>query len=172
MRRKIYVALIIIVCFLLQSTVFQVLSFASISPNLMIVVCASFGFMRGRREGLTIGFISGLLLDIFFGEYLGFYALLYMYVGFLTGCFKKQFYPDDIKLPMLMITASDLAYNLIIYLLRFLFRGQFRLDYYMLHIIIPELVYTLLVSVVLYAVILKINQRLEAVEKRSAAKFV
>ena len=35
MRRKITVTLIIIVCFLLQSTLFKALSFASISPNLL-----------------------------------------------------------------------------------------------------------------------------------------
>ena len=162
MRRKITVTLIIIVCFLLQSTLFKALSFASISPNLLIVVCASFGFMRGRKEGIFIGFFSGLLIDIFFGEMIGFYALLYMYAGFLNGCFKKMFYPDDIKLPMLLIAGSDLSYNLFIYFFRF----------YMLHIIIPELVYTLLISVVLYFIILKINQRLERIEKRSAAKFV
>lgn len=103
---------------------------------------------------------------------IGFYALLYMYVGFLNGCFKKMFYPDDIKLPMLLIAGSDLSYNLFIYFFRFLFRKQFAIGYYMLHIIIPELVYTLLISVVLYFIILKINQRLERIEKRSAAKFV
>ena len=52
MRRKITVFLIIAVCYLLQSTVFQALSFASISPNLMIVVVSAFGFMRGKKEGL------------------------------------------------------------------------------------------------------------------------
>ena len=64
MRRKITVFLIIAVCYLLQSTVFQALSFASISPNLMIVVGSAFGFMRGKKEGLWIGFFTGLLLDI------------------------------------------------------------------------------------------------------------
>ena len=80
MRRKITVFLIIAVCYLLQSTVFQALAFASISPNLMIVVVSAFGFMRGKKEGLWIGFFTGLLLDIFTGSILGFYALLYMYV--------------------------------------------------------------------------------------------
>ena len=64
MRRKITVFLIIAVCYLLQSTVFQALSFASISPNLMIVVVSAFGFMRGKKEGLWIGFFTGLLLDV------------------------------------------------------------------------------------------------------------
>ena len=67
MRRKITVFLIIAVCYLLQSTVFQALSFASISPNLMIVVVSAFGFMRGKKEGLWIGFFTGLLLDVFTG---------------------------------------------------------------------------------------------------------
>ena len=81
MRRKITVFIIIAVCFLLQTTLFQALSFASISPNLLIIVTASFGFMRGKKEGLWIGFFSGLLLDIFSGSILGCYALLYMYMG-------------------------------------------------------------------------------------------
>ena len=61
MRRKIVLAITIIVCFLLQCTVFKALAIASISPNLLIVVVASFGFMRGKKEGLFVGFFSGLL---------------------------------------------------------------------------------------------------------------
>lgn len=172
MRRKISVVLIIIICFLLQSTLFETLSFASILANLLIVVTASFGFMRGRKEGMFIGFFCGLLLDIFFGSMIGLYALIYMYIGYVNGFFQKIFFPDDVKLPMLLIAGSDLAYNLLIYFFLFLFRRQFSIGYYMLHIIIPELVYTLLVSVLLYFMILKTNQKLEVIEKRSASKFV
>ena len=91
MRRKIYVALIISICFLLQSTLFQALSIASISPNLLIVVTSSFGFMRGRKEGMWIGFFSGLLLDIFFGSVIGFYALIYSCIG--ERLFPKMVFP-------------------------------------------------------------------------------
>ena len=172
MRRKITVFLIIAVCYLLQSTVFQALSFASISPNLMIVVVSAFGFMRGKKEGLWIGFFTGLLLDIFTGSILGFYALLYMYVGYFNGIFRKMFYPEDIKLPMLLIAVSDFSCSLIIYFLLFLFRGKFDILYYLLNIMIPELVYTMVVTIFLYFIILKINQKLETIEKRSAVKFV
>ena len=172
MRRKITVFLIIAVCYLLQSTVFQALSFASISPNLMIVVVSAFGFMRGKKEGLWIGFFTGLLLDIFTGSILGFYALLYMYVGYFNGFFRKMFYQEDIKLPMLLIAVSDFSCSLIIYFLLFLFRGKFDILYYLLNIMIPELVYTMVVTIFLYFIILKINQKLETTEKRSAVKFV
>ena len=61
MLRKIIVTVCIILCFVLQCSVFDSLSFAGIIPNLMIVLTSSFGFMRGEREGLVIGFFCGLL---------------------------------------------------------------------------------------------------------------
>lgn len=172
MKRKIAVFIIITICFLLQSTLFQSLSFASISPNLLIVVTSSFGFMRGRKEGMWIGFFSGLILDIFFGSVIGFYALIYSYIGYINGFFRKRFFPDDIKLPLILIAASDFSYNILVYLFLFFLRGRFRFDYYLVNIILPELVYTILVTIVLYFVILKINNKLEETEKRRASKFV
>lgn len=172
MRRKIIVFLIIFVCFLLQTTLFQALALASISPNLLVVVVSSFGFMRGRKEGMYIGFFTGLVFDAFYGTMLGFYSLVFMYIGYCNGMFRKFFFPDDIKLPMLLISASDIVYNIAVYVLKFMFRGQFHLSYYLLHIIMPELVYTVLVMIVLYPILLKINQKLEAIERRSGFKFV
>ena len=111
MLRKLVLFLIISICFVLQTTTFKSLSFLNVAPNLLIIVVAAFGLMRGKTEGMYIGFFSGLLIDIFCGFYLGIYALLYMYVGYLTGLFQKRFYPEDIKLPLLIISASDLISN-------------------------------------------------------------
>ncbi|MFP3155456.1 rod shape-determining protein MreD [Lachnospiraceae bacterium ZAX-1] len=165
MRRKLIVFFIIAICFFLQSTVFQALSFASISPNLLIVVTSSFGFMRGKKEGIWIGFFCGLLLDIFFGNVIGFYALIYMYIGYVNGFFRKLFFPEDIKLPIILIAASDMAYSMLVYLFLFLLRGKLQFSYYLLHIILPELVYTIFITILLYFVILKINRKLEDIEK-------
>lgn len=172
MKRKIVIAIIIIICFVLQSTMFKALSIASISPNLLIIVTSSFGFMRGKKEGLLVGFFSGFLIDLFYGGMLGFYAMIYMYLGYINGLFHKIFFPEDIKLPMILITASDFACNLLVYFFQFLLRRRFAFDYYMIHIIIPELVYTIVITVFLYFILLKINQKLEFSEKRSTGKFV
>lgn len=171
MRRKIVLFIIIAVCFLLQTTIFQVLSFADIAPNLLIIVVSAFGFMRGKKEGLWIGFFCGLLVDIFFGFYLGGYALLYMYIGYVNGLFQKRFYPDDIKLPMILIGSSDVLCNLVIYVVLFLFRSRFKFWYYLTAVIIPEFVYTMVITIFLYFILLKINQSLEEHEKRRAIKF-
>lgn len=172
MKRKIIVILIIMICYLLQSTLFKSLSFASISPNLLVIVTSAFGFMRGKKEGMIIGFACGLIMDIFYGSVIGFYALIYMYIGYMNGFFHKIFFPEDIKLPMILISASDVVCNLLIYFFLFLFRKKFAFSYYSLHVIVPELVYTILITIFLYFILLKINQKLEATEKRSASKFV
>ncbi len=171
MLRKFVLFLIISICFVLQTTTFKSMSFLNTAPNLMIIVVAAFGLMRGKTEGMFVGFFSGLLIDIFCGFYLGIYALLYMYVGYLTGLFQKRFYPEDLKLPLLIISASDLISNLIIYVILFLTRSRYDFVYYFGNIIVPELVYTTIIAIVLYLLLLKMNQKLEAYEKRRAIKF-
>ena len=98
-------------------------------------------------------------------------AVIYMYIGYINGLFQKRFYPDDIKLPMLLIGGSDIVYNLVVYLVMFLFRSRFAIADYFTSIILPEFVYTMVITIFLYYLLLKINQKLEAYEKRSAKKF-
>ena len=172
MLRKVVVTLFILAGFILQCTVFDKLAFAGIIPNLMIILTSSFGFMRGEKEGLVIGFFCGLLSDIFFGNFLGFYALVLMYIGFLIGKFSRIFYPEDIKLPIALIITSDLSYGILMFVLMFMLRGKFRFGYYFMHVILPEALYTIVVTMFFYPIILKVNEKLEAREKRRAQKFV
>lgn len=172
MLRKLIVALFIIICFVLQCSVFDSLAFAGIIPNLMIILTSSFGFMRGEKEGLVIGFFSGLLNDIFFGSFLGFYALLLMYIGYINGKFSRIFYPEDIKLPLALITLSDLSYGMVCYIILFLLRGRLNFPYFFIHIILPETVYTIVMSIILYPILLYFYKQLNVEENRSETDFV
>lgn len=172
MKRKIVTGLIILVCFLLESTVFQNFTFASISPNLMIIIVSSFGFMRGKKEGMTVGFICGLFVDLFWGNLLGFHMLIYTVIGYLNGMFKRLFYDEDIKLPIILIACSEFVYGLIMYACMYMLQGDFLFGNYLSHIILPELVYTILITLIVYQIILRINRKLESEEQRSASRFV
>ena len=169
MRRNFAITLYILVCFVLQSTVFKSLSFGGISPNLLIIITSAFGFMYGRKCGLIVGFFCGLLYDIFYGDVLGFFAMIYMYIGFANGIFRSIFYKEDIKLPLALITGSDFLYGIVTYLLMFLLRSRFNLGYYFWHIILPEVVYTIVVTIFLYPLILATNKHLDKGELRSVS---
>ncbi len=159
-------------CFLLQCTLFKRLSFGGISPNLLIITTTSIGFMRGEKPGLLAGFVSGLFVDIFFGDVIGLYAMLYMYIGFLNGKFSKIFYPEDLKLPLALITLSDLSFGMVCYIVLFLLRGRLNFPYFFFRIILPETVYTLVMGIVLYPILLTLYKRLNIDEDRSETEFV
>ncbi len=171
-KRFFITAVIIIAAYLLQCTVFSSLELAGIKPNLLIFISASFGVMRGSREGMLVGFVSGLLADIQFGDMIGFYALIYLLVGFINGLFQRLYFDEDIKLPLFLISISEFLYGIIVYFLTYLLRSDFNFLLYLNKIILPELIYTIVITLGLYPLILFINHKLEAEEKRSASKFV
>ncbi len=166
MLKKIVITLIVIIGYLLQTTFFKAITLAGIVPNILLIITSAFGFMRGKNEGMFIGFFSGLLIDVFFGKIIGFYALVYMFIGFVNGFFRRIFYPEDIKLPMILIGLSDLLYCFLCYIFLFLLRGKLHLSYYFVHIMLPEVVYTVLVTFIIYRIILFIDEWLKSFESR------
>jgi len=172
LRRIVIAFLLLIVCFVLQSTVFQWISFGGIVPNVLIVLVISYGMMRGDVPALFLGFCAGLLVDIFFSSFIGLNAFLYMVMGYLSGKFHRVFIPEDIKLPLVMISVSDIVYNFLYYVFVFLLRGRFNLSFYFYKIMIPELVYTMLVSLFIYPLILVLNQWLDKKDEDGGMKFV
>lgn len=170
-KRTIMTIFAVLITFALQCTVIKSISLASISPNILIILTATIALMHGQLEGMITGFFTGLLIDIQFGNIIGFYALIYLLIGFLCGLFTKHYTKDNIKLPMLVFTISEFAYGIIICLLMFILRSEFHFVYYLIHNIIPELVYTIVAAVPIYSFILYIDQKLEISEKRSASKL-
>ncbi|MBE5854020.1 MAG: rod shape-determining protein MreD [Lachnospiraceae bacterium] len=167
MRRVIYAFLLIFISFLLQTTVFRALNFGGISPNLMIIVTAAIGFMRNEKSGLLVGFFSGLLIDIFYGDIIGFYALVFMLTGYLNGIFSRIFYPQDMKLPLSLIALSDLTYGGLCYIFLYLLNGKFIFGYFVMHVMIPEMVYTVLISILFYPLILMLYHHLDELDRRA-----
>lgn len=170
-KRIIVIALVVYFSYLLQTSVFGRFRLGGVTPNILICVVSSYGFMKGRRHGIVVGFFAGLILDIFSGNIFGTYALIYMYIGFLNGLFKKQFFGDDLRLPMILIGASDLIYGIVTYLALFFIRSQYDFTYYLMNIILPEVVYTLIVSIFVYYIILHLNNWVEKLEKKGSDRI-
>ena len=112
MRRRIIVTVILVIAaLLLQTAVIPVIFPSFITPNLLLILVVSFGFMCGSRTGIWLGFVTGLLLDLLYGDFVGFNALLYMSLGYMNGRFCKVFFDEDLKVPMLLAGISDFIYG-------------------------------------------------------------
>ncbi len=171
-RRLIFNFIFVLLSFIAQTTIFRVIDFGGVTPNLLIIFTTSTAFIKGDRPGLLVGFFSGLLVDIFFGNYIGFFALIYMYIGFIVGKLHDVFFTQNLAIPIFIISFSDFVFGFICYVLMFLFRTKFDIGYYMNSIIIPELVYTTLIAIFYYPLILWINNSIDEREQRGAKKFV
>ena len=172
MKKAVFAGIIIFCCFILQTTLFAMFSVGGIRPNLLIIATASLGFLGGKKTGIYTGFFSGLLVDLCFRSIYGINALLYMYIGYTCGFLKKVLYPKDIKLPLLFIGVSNLAYSILHYFLYFLFRGNLDFFHYLKQIILPEIVYTCIMACVLYPLIHFIMIRIELSEKKGEQTIV
>lgn len=166
LKRKVIQAAVILVCFILQSTVFQGLSIGSIVPNLLLIATVSFGFMQGKLPGLWTGFFCGILKDIFYGNLLGFYALIYLCIGYAAGCCCQIFYEEEIRVPIMLVAAGDILYGGLVYGMQFLMRGRIQFFYYLGRIIIPEMLYTVLITIILYKLLFRLNKRLTELEMK------
>ena len=172
MKKAFVYGLMILIMFVLQTTVFKAVSPGGVVPNLLLIIVVSAGLMSGESYGLTTGFFCGLLCDVFFGSFLGFYALLYMYIGFVTGLFHRSFFAGNYVLPLSLLVGSDFFYGLMCYFLLFLFRSRFAFGYYFTHLIVPEIIYTVVAALLFYPLILKVSTRLDIMERRKEKKFV
>lgn len=112
MKSKIALFFMILISFLLQCTLLHVISIGSITPNLILILCISMGLMRGRKSGLWTGFFCGFGEHVY-GSVFGFYALIYMYIGFLSRYAHRICYDDDIKVPVMLAGIGDLLYGLL-----------------------------------------------------------
>lgn len=139
MRRGIVTAVLVFICFILQTSVFELIKLAGIAPNILLIFISSIAVMRGQKPGMIVGFFSGLLMDIFYGSTIGGFAFLYMMFGFVDGFFHRIYYSDDNILPLVLIGVNDLVYGVIMYILCGLLHNHLRIVYYLKNIILPEL---------------------------------
>ncbi len=161
MRRVITLALLIIINFILQSTLFGFHNIGSISPNLMLILTMSFGLMRGRKEGMLVGFFCGFLADCMFSSVLGPYMLVYMFIGYANGTFHKSYLIEDALLPLMVIVLDEFVFNFSIYFVFFLLKNHLNFGDYLFNIILPETISTALLTIILYKVYVYINKRLK-----------
>lgn len=155
----------ILLMFLLQSSVFPSFALAGVVPDLLLILIVTCGFIYGKTAGLLTGFFCGLLVDFSFSSFLGLFAMIYMAIGYLAGYSNKIYDRDDYTLPLILVGVGELLYNFLYFLFMFLLRGRLNLGYYFFRFMIPKVIYTVLVSIVLYKLFQMIFHGLEHLRK-------
>lgn len=158
-------------CFLLQSNISRLLPILTAAPNLLLIVTFSVGFLRGRMAGMLTGLGCGLLMDAFSGDVLGYYTLILIYIGYFNGMFTRILAHDMVVMPVILCAANELIYSIYIYVFSFLLYGRVNLSDYLLNPVFPELLMTMVATIVLYGVIMAADRQLTEAEKKGDNRF-
>ena len=172
MRRYIYLLLLNIVCFVLQTTVFRHLPLGGVVPNILIMITAASGLMYGRKLGMFSVFVGGLMIDAMFNSVIGLTILIYSFIGYVNGMLNKLYFKERLYIPVITIVLSDLAYGVLYYVCRFMLRGRMDFMFYLIHVMIPEAVYTLIIGVPIYLLMRQIKEHFKPEEHVSLEEHV
>ncbi|MGN0361963.1 MAG: rod shape-determining protein MreD [Bilifractor sp.] len=164
MKKNICIFLIIVVTFLAQSSFNLIFPSVLAVPNLVLILTCCNGYMRGKKSGMWTGLLSGLMLDLFYGRILGITALALLYIGYFNGFLFKVFFDDDIRVPLVAVGISDLAYGVFSYVIRRLSGADLSFGSGLLYTILPETFCTVLFTIPLYFLYHWLNKKITANE--------
>lgn len=120
----------------------------------------------GKNMAIPIGFIIGIYLDILTNKQVGISAIMFVTIGFLGGFFDKNFSKDSKITILLMVAGSTILFETIVYLytsIRYLIPLQI-LGF--TKIVLIEVVFNILLTIILYPLIRKMEYFLEDTFKK------
>lgn len=166
-KRRISTVITILIAFLFQTTVFHAFKLADVVPNILLILTVCYAYMRGRTSGLFTGFFCGFLLDMVFGSVIGLYAFIFMSIGFVCGHCQKIYFTDNYILPCVLVGISDFVYGIYYFVTEFLVRGRLNFGFALTSKILPEMIYTMILSVLVFHLLNQLERLLA--EKREEA---
>jgi len=166
----ILILLEIIISYLLQTSVFSNLTLADVVPDIFLILTASMGYISGKNTAIMTGFISGLILDFTFGNLIGVYALMYTVIGYFCGFTNRIYDNEDYTLPLFIIGGAEFLFNILYFVFFYLLSGNVDFGYFSMRYLFPRVIYTVLVSIVLYR-LLNFNFNIfEKIDRRKRLK--
>ena len=153
-------AVLIVLNYVLQSTVLSRFVIFGVQPDTALVFIVSYGLLRGDVEGAIFGFFAGLMHDVTGGTVIGLYAMLGMVTGYFAGKPFKDYFHNNVFLPLALVVVATLVYQFVYYFLVFLFQGRVALGLYFQEIILPKTIYTAILAVPLYSLLFWINAKI------------
>lgn len=144
---------IIIINFILQSTVFQHFRIGGVLPNTALIIVVSISMLSGRKKGITAGIVTGILQDIFFSKAIGINVLIYAFLGYFIGGVEGRLFKDNYITPLILISLSTFFYHSIYYILMHFLRHSVDYLSVLRTTIFTETIYNSIVGILMYRIL-------------------
>lgn len=165
MLKKFLIFIFILTFFILQSTLVNYIKVYDAKPNILVILMVSLAFLEGNPSGFYIGIITGLMQDLYFGKFIGYYTLIGLYLGLIVGMLKRSFFKDSYLIVLIVIFLSTICYESCIYITSVLIYSQHIFLSYAFRKILIEAIYNSLLSILIYPIFIRFSLKFE-IDKR------
>ena len=154
--KKIFINIAIIILFifiyLLQANFFTSFKIAGVMPNLFIILMLYIGLFMGRNSAITYGIVIGILIDIFISRKLGITSIMLAIIGMLADIFDKNFSKDSRITVMAMVGVATIIYEIVFYLLSYMFLKINVEIAAFIKILLVETIYNIILTIIIYPI--------------------
>lgn len=130
-------------------------------PNLFVIFVLFIGLFSSATMGTIYGMSIGIVLDFLLGSRIGIYAVALGIIGFLAGVFDKNFSKDSRMTIMFMVLGSTIIFEVLNYLLNYIFLSTNIEIISFIIILAVEVIYNLILTIILYPLLQKAGYYIE-----------
>lgn len=134
----------------IQTTWIHAIEIFRVVPCLTFVFCVCYSIKKGGLLPIIISLACGFVLDALNAGSVGVDALLYMYISLGCVWLNECLFNKSLKVIMLCVLAASLLYTAASFGVYFFIWGETRIGFAFTHKMLPETVYNLVITPVLY----------------------
>ncbi len=142
--------LIIVINFILQSTILSYASIFGILPNTSLIIIVTIALLKGKKTGSITGLLVGLLQDIMFSPVIGVNGFIYFFIGYFVGMSEGKLSKDNMLIPFIMTAGTTIAYHLFHCLFMFFLAHNIDFSAFFKKVVFFEMIYNSLLSILFY----------------------
>lgn len=131
---------------------FPVVAFARPTPLILCVVCVA--MLEGPTFGSVMGVVAGLLWDLYSTHIFGYYGLMLMVIGLTVSLLVQWLLRANFLSAMLLCFGGVTLYTLLDWLMCYVLFLHDEMVTVLMRVYLPNALYTVLLSPLMYWVIL------------------
>ncbi len=144
--KKNFSFILILISFILQSTLFQFVKIFDVVPNISLILFVIFAIQFGEYYGGLLGLFLGILTDILYVEFFGINTLIYFLTGYILGNFKDTVYKEDYLTYYFGTGIMTIFYYIVFYIIIFFLQVEINSIINMIKPIIIEIILNIILT--------------------------
>ena len=140
----IYVVLLSLINFILQSTLLEALRINGVAVNTSLILVVFMALVFGNRNAITAAIICGILQDIFYGWAIGVNVFIYISLAILIDMIDESVFKDKSMTPFVLLIGTTFLYHLMYTGFMFILRVPIDFQIVLVRLVIETVMNTVL----------------------------